>query len=145
MDTAKSGYRILNRRYALTGQPKIGGMSEVYSARDLATDRKVAVKIFTSGTLDSGYLHESYERELLALSQLKHPAILELLDHGIDEGTLLRFLVVEWVETDLRQFLAKSSFKEWDAFYFSIGQPLLEGLRFAHSRDLAHRAQDTAQ
>jgi superfamily I DNA and/or RNA helicase/serine/threonine protein kinase len=139
MGTTRSGYKLVNGQYGLTGEPKIGGMSEIYSARDLATDRKVAVKIFKSGTLDSSYLRESYEREVLALSQLKHPAIVELVDHGVDKETQLRFLVLEWVETDLHQFLAKTSFDKWDGFYFGMGRTLLEGLAFAHSRDLAHR------
>jgi serine/threonine protein kinase len=114
-------------------------MSEIYEARDLMTDTKVAVKMFTSGHLDSEILKESYNRELVALTQLKHPSIIELLDFGEDGETKNQFLVLEWVATDLKRLLQKALIGDWDRLYWAIGRPLIEGLSFAHARHVSHR------
>jgi serine/threonine protein kinase len=132
-------FRVLNNRYRISAPCNTGGMSEIYEARDLHTDSKVAVKIFTSGHLDLRVLKESFNRELLALTQLKHPSIVDLLDNGEDSQTGHQFLVLEWVDTDLRKLLQKTSIHDWDRLYWSIIRPLLEGLAFAHSRDVIHR------
>jgi serine/threonine protein kinase len=132
-------FRLLNNRYRISAPCNTGGMSEIYEARDLLTDSKVAVKIFTSGHLDLRVLKESFNRELLALTQLKHPSIVELLDNGEDSETGHQFLVLEWIDTDLRRLLQKTVINDWDRLYWSIIRPLLEGLVFAHSRDVIHR------
>jgi len=68
--------RIVNGRYALDQKPRTGGMSEVYPAFDLANDAtKVAVKLFTRGEIEDDILKETYEREVRALKELKHPSI----------------------------------------------------------------------
>jgi len=131
--------RLLNGRYRLSVPAHTGGMAEIYESRDVVTDAKVAIKLFTSGHLEMAVLRESYQRELLALSQLKHPSIVQLLDQGEDIETGHPYLVLEWVDTDLKRLLQKTAFKEWDRLYWSIARPILEGLRFAHSRNFIHR------
>jgi serine/threonine protein kinase len=102
--------RLLNEQYRLSVPAHIGGMAEIYESRDILTDAKVAIKLFTSGHLEMDVLRESYQRELLALSQLKHQSIVQLLDHGEDRQTGHPFLVLEWVDTDLRRLLQKTVF-----------------------------------
>ena len=61
-------------------------MSEVYPAFDLASGaKKVAVKLFRKGEIEDDILKETYEREVRALKELKHPSIVELLDSGVDK------------------------------------------------------------
>ena len=132
-------FRFLNRRYRITSPSHTGGMAEIYKSRDAFTDVNVAIKLFTSGRLEMDVLKESYQREIRALSQLKHSSIVQLLDNGQDEETGYPFLVLEWIETDLRRLLQTTSFGAWDWLYWSIGRPIIEGLAFAHSRDFIHR------
>src|SRR6202044_2879562 len=114
-------------------------MGEVYAARDLLTDMKVAVKLLTAGHLDAGILRESFEREVRSLSQLRHPSIVNLLDQGEESQTNTPFIVLDWVESDLSAFLESSRFETWDHLYSSLLRPLLEGLSEAHSRGISHR------
>ena len=114
-------------------------MSEVYAARDLLTDAKVAVKLLTAGHLDAGILRESFEREVRSLGQLRHPSIVNLLDQGEDPETRTPFIVLDWVDSDLSSFLQSSRFESWDHLYSLLLRPLLEGLSEAHSRGISHR------
>jgi serine/threonine protein kinase len=131
--------RFLNGRYRLAAPLYTGGMAEIYQSRDVKTDDSVAVKLFTSGRLEMEVLKESYKRELLALSQLKHPSIVQLLDYGEDNQTGCSFLVLEWIDTDLQRFLRAAKPRNWDRLYWSIARPIIEGLSFAHSRHFIHR------
>ena len=67
--------RVISGRYALIHTPRVGGMSEVYPAIDLANGVKVAIKLFTRGKVEDDILKETYEREVRALKELKHPSI----------------------------------------------------------------------
>jgi hypothetical protein len=57
----------------------MGGMSEVFPAIDFANRAsKVAVKLFTRGEIEDDILRETYDREIRAPKELKHPSIVEL-------------------------------------------------------------------
>ncbi|MFP5263375.1 MAG: AAA domain-containing protein [Blastocatellia bacterium] len=115
-------------------------MAEVYEATDVQEGgRKVALKLFKQSALEPSLLHESYKRETRALKELKHPSIVQLLDFGVDEKTNHPFIVMEWVPHNLSEWIQKSPPEGWDSFYDQIGQPILDALDYAHSRDCIHR------
>ena len=77
---------LLADRYRILGSLGRGGQGRVFEGRDLRTDRRVAIKRYTLGV-------ERAARELRALAAVRHPHLVELLDHGPDaEG---RLFVVE--------------------------------------------------
>src|SRR5258708_26062309 len=117
--TIKNPVRIVGGRYLLLAESKAGGMAEVFSARDIQTDTKVAVKILSAGHLGAGILTESFEREIRSLSQLRHPAIVKLLDHGFDEQTGFHFIVLDWIESDLSALIETHPIDSWDQFFSS--------------------------
>ena len=132
--------RMLNNRYALIGQPVGGGMSEIYAAYDLENNgTKVAVKLIQHSALGDTVLKETREREIRALQGLKHPAIVELCDVGVDSTTGNSFLVLEWMDSDLQKQLSIRPYEAWDAFYAEVGKPILQALDFAHCRGIIHR------
>ncbi len=133
--------RFINDRYALSPNPlSSGGMAHVYQASDMLDDlRRVAVKEFKHGQIEADILAESFRRETLALQELKHPGIMELLDSGKDETTGNYFLVLEWVEKDLATLLKESPPDGWDSFWEAVALPVLEALAFSHSRSIIHR------
>ncbi|MEK6285626.1 MAG: AAA domain-containing protein [Acidobacteriota bacterium] len=132
--------RIINNQYALTPLVKKGGMAEVYRAADLYhSGRTVALKLFTAANVDEDMVAESFKRETLALKELKHESIVELLDVGTDRETGRHFIVLEWIEGDLSDWLTTSSLTGWDSFYETIGQDVLRALAFAHNRNVIHR------
>lgn len=139
-DVAKSGTRLINGRYALTANPRRGGMAEVFAASDLSTDaRKVAVKLFKEEYTHSELLAEAFRRECQALQDLHHPHIVKLLDTGKDTQTNRHFLVLEWLDHDLSEWLPANPFAGWDDFFRDFGRPLLDALAFAHARQIIHR------
>lgn len=129
---------LLNGRYALSGEPIEGGAARVFKASDTASDlRLVAIKFFTERH-DTRLAGEFFARECRALQELKHPAIIELLDWGVDEERGERFLVLEWMPSTLADRRAHG-FEGWDSYYDEIGRPVLDALAFAHGRGVWHR------
>jgi len=72
--------------YEILSQIGVGGMGEVYKARDTRLDRIVAIKI------SHQRFSERFEREARVVAALNHPNICQLYDVGPD------FLVMEFVE-----------------------------------------------
>ncbi|MEG4998123.1 AAA domain-containing protein [Microcoleus sp. B4-D4] len=132
--------RLINDRYAISPNPRSGGMADVYRARDYdREERLVAVKEFKHGQIEADILAESFRRETQALEELKHPGIMELLDSGKDETTGNYFLVLEWMDKDLATLLKESPPDGWDSFWKAVALPMLEALAFSHSRRIIHR------
>ncbi|MCT7953177.1 AAA domain-containing protein [Ancylothrix sp. C2] len=132
--------RLINSRYALSPDPRSGGMADVYQAIDMVEGlRRVAVKVFKDRQIEADILAESFRRETQALQELKHSGIVELLDYGTDEITGNYFLVLEWMEKDLTAFLKESPPDCWDSFWKAVALPTLEALAFSHSRGIIHR------
>jgi serine/threonine protein kinase len=132
--------RLINDRYAISPNPRSGGMADVYQASDMLDDlRRVAVKEFKHGQIEADILAESFRRETQALQELKHPGIVELLDSGKDETTGNYFLVLEWMEKDLATLLKESPPDGWDSFWKAVALPVLEALAFSHNRRIIHR------
>jgi eukaryotic-like serine/threonine-protein kinase len=74
----------------------VGGMGEVYKARDRRLDRIVAIKLLPQQAADRPDRRARFETEARAISALSHPHICTLFDIGEDAGR--RFLVMEYVE-----------------------------------------------
>ncbi len=76
---------VLGGRYECTKRIGSGGMGEVYLARHMGLDRDVAVKLLT---LTSGNpsqqerIRERFRREAVALSRLRHPNTVQVIDFG---------------------------------------------------------------
>jgi len=127
--------KIINNQYVLAPNPKSGGMAYVYKATDMRNDqRTVAVKLFNHDSIEGKILTETFKRETEALKELKHKGIVKLFDSGIDNQTDQYFLVLEWMEQNLFEWLPDSRAKAgWDDFAELVALPLLEALAFAHS------------
>ena len=82
-------YQIL----ALIG---VGGMGQVYRARDTRLERQVAIKVISAPTKGNDAALERFQREARAIAALTHPHICTLYDVG-REGDV-EFLVMECLE-----------------------------------------------
>ena len=89
---------VASGRYITRGNPKSGGLSSLYRATDIETSSMVALKIFRGEGGTDEVIEESFRREAQALSDLKHPHIVRILDSGRDEENNVHFIVMEWVE-----------------------------------------------
>jgi serine/threonine protein kinase len=90
--------------YELTSILGVGGMGEVYLARDGRLDRDVALKVLPSALTVDGERLLRFKREALVLASLNHPNI--AIIHGLEESdppagsgqAAVRALVLELVE-----------------------------------------------
>jgi serine/threonine protein kinase len=126
-------------RYITLGNPRSGGIASVYKAMDADTSKTVALKVFRTGDGTDEVIEESFRREAQALSDLRHPNVVRILDSGRDEKNAAHFIVMEWIENDLRAFFEKERFEKWADYYKKVGKAVLDGLVFAHSRSTVHR------
>jgi serine/threonine protein kinase len=74
----------------------VGGMGEVYRARDTRLGRDVAIKVLPPAFANDGDRLARFEREARVLARLDHPHIGTI--HGIEESDGLRALVLALVE-----------------------------------------------
>ena len=117
--------------YEVIASIGVGGMGEVYKARDTRLDRTVAVKILPAAIAGDPQFHERFHREARALSQLTHPHICTLYDVGEHDGTA--FLVMELLGGEtLAARLTKGA--------LPLSQALTIAIEVASALDAAHRA-----
>ncbi len=131
---------LLAGRFAIQKQVCRGGMSTVYRAFDIESEKPVAVKLLNIDVHLPAITAESYRRELDALSNLRHENILRILAHGTDDKGV-PFLALEWMECDLleRKNRRSPEFNGWDDFASRILLPIVDALAYAHGNDRCHR------
>ena len=123
------GYRLVS----LLG---VGGMAEVYRARDEALDRDVAVKVLPQAlALDPGYV-QRFRDEGRRVAALDHPHVVPVYQFG-DEGGLL-FLVMPLLRESLRDRMIRSGTLPPLAAA-RITLEIAEALDAAHALGLVHR------
>jgi serine/threonine protein kinase len=116
--------------YEIVSAVGVGGMGEVYRARDSRLDRTVAIKILPSHHSSDSGLRQRFEREGRTISKFSHPNICTLHDIGTHDG--LDYLVMEYIEGDtLEQRLSKGP--------VAPPQALVYGIQIADALDKAHR------
>jgi len=114
----------------------VGGMGEVYLARDPRLDRAVALKILPSDlTVDADRL-QRFLREAKAASALNHPNVATIHDVGNSGG--LNFIVMEYVEGHtLAAVIAERPLTS--AEILDIGIQVTDALEAAHAKGITHR------
>jgi tetratricopeptide (TPR) repeat protein len=111
-------------------------MGVVYCALDEKLDRKVALKVLSSGTLADESARRQFHKEALALAKLNHPNIETIYQFGSQDG--LDFLVMELIPgLPLSEKLKEGPLSERDVLRFGV--QLCEGLAAAHSHGVIHR------
>lgn len=80
--------------YQILGELGRGGMGVVYRARHVASERAVALKTVGNYSQSSAGGLESLRREIHALTQIRHPGVVRIVDHGVHHG-------VPWYAMDL--------------------------------------------
>ena len=117
--------------YEVVSAIGVGGMGEVYKARDTRLDRVVAVKVLREHLATDPDRRARFDREARAISKLNHPHICTLYDVGHDSG--IYYLVVEYLDgQSLADRLKKGA--------LPIDQALAIAIDIASALDAAHRA-----
>src|SRR5689334_23085426 len=117
--------------YEVVGPLGVGGMGEVYRARDTRLGREVAIKILPAELSKDVLRKQRFEREAKTISSLSHPHICVLYDVGHQDG--IDYLVMECVEGEtLAKRLEKGP--------LPLEQVLKYGAQIADALDKAHRS-----
>jgi eukaryotic-like serine/threonine-protein kinase len=74
----------------------VGGMGEVYRARDTRLQRDVAIKVLPEAFVSDPDRLAHFEREAQLLASLNHPHIAAI--YGLEESSGLRARILELVE-----------------------------------------------
>ena len=114
----------------------VGGMGEVYRARDRRLDRDVAIKVLPQFvSFDHDRLHR-FEQEAKAAAALNHANILAVFQMGTYEGA--PYLVSELLEGEtLREQLKHGPIPLKEATDYAI--QIVHGLAAAHGKGVVHR------
>ncbi len=114
----------------------VGGMGEVYRARDTKLGREVALKLLPDYLAKDKESLARLEREALLLASINHPNIETL--HGFEESDGLRFLVMELVPGEtLSEKLTGARLGLEESL--SIARQTAEALEAAHEKGIIHR------
>jgi hypothetical protein len=114
----------------------VGGMGEVYRARDTRLGRIVALKRLRAHLAASQEGCQRFEREARAASALNHPHICMLHDVGSHDG--VEFLVMELVEGEpLAARLERAALPMTDAL--QCAAQMADALAAAHRCGIVHR------
>ena len=122
--------------YEIVKQIGVGGMGEVYLAKDTKLDRFVALKILNENFSRHEINRSRFIQEAKAASGLNHPNILVI--HEIGETANAHFIVSEYIEgKTLREILANSLLNLSEILDISI--QIANALATAHEAHLVHR------
>ena len=127
----------LDGRYEIIRQIGIGGMANVYRAKDLATNTTVAVKILRDEFSDSEDFIRRFKNESKAVSLLNHPNIIKVLDVNVTEK--IQYIVMELIDgITLKEYIDQRKVLSWKETVKFTTQ-LLEALAHAHQKGIVHR------
>src|SRR5436190_8675316 len=122
--------------FTIVGPIGVGGMGEVYRARDPKLGRDVAIKVLPAMfTVDADRLAR-FEREARTLAALNHPHIGAI--YGLEESDGVLALVLELVEgPTLAERIADGRIPVPESL--AIARQIAEALEAAHEKGIVHR------
>ena len=149
---------VLNDKWVILELIGKGGMGEVYQAHQLNLKRDVAIKVISREwlqTLEDDVEEiekglQRFRREVQAMSQIRHPNVLQIFDYGSDtikkdgEDSFIEYIVMEYIPgATLRFTMSEEGFhpdqetiKDWLEDHFL---PVLDGVQAIHELGMVHR------
>ena len=121
---------VVEGKYLLERELGVGGMGQVFLARDTIIDRQVAIKVLHKSLADDESVRQRFTTEAKAIARLRHPNCVMLYDFGISNDLDALFAVFEYVEGD--------SLEKWVGQQCPIGAVLELGRQIASGMDHAH-------
>ncbi|HEU4480868.1 MAG TPA: Stk1 family PASTA domain-containing Ser/Thr kinase [Actinomycetota bacterium] len=132
-----SATRTYGGRYAVIERVGVGGMAEVYRARDELLGRDVALKVLSERLSKDRSFVERFRREAQSAANLNHPNIVSLYDYGSDEGSY--FIVMEFIEGRSLADIIRDEGPLMPERAAEIASDVSKALGRAHSAGIVHR------
>ncbi len=128
---------IVFGRYVLRRELARGCMGSVWIGLDKRLQREVAVKLMQRNMVDHHEARSRFEREAMAVAQLRSPHIVQIFDYGIDHE--IPFIVMELLEgDDLKARLKRLKTLSLEQTSQLVAQAA-KGLAAAHAASIIHR------
>ncbi len=122
--------------YEMMGKIGSGAMGCVWKARELATNREVAVKFLEPARLCSATAKRRFEREVRLAAQLEHPHIARVYGTGIQDGQY--YYVMELVHGGtLDRYIRTNKLSQRETL--QLIKRICMAVDYAHSCGVIHR------
>jgi len=130
------GVRLAGR-YEIQEQIGIGGMANVYKARDLIDDITVAVKILKDEFIQNEEFLRRFRNEAKAIAGLSHPNIVKVYDVIYNDD--VPAIVMEYIDgITLKEYIEREGVLKWkEALHYTV--QILRALQHAHDKGIVHR------
>lgn len=125
---------VIDGRFALESERGRGGMGTVWRARDVQTQRPIALKVLHEASRDQV---DRFAREGALLASISHPAIVAYVAHGTTaEG--LPYVAMEWLDGEnVAERLARQPLSLLESI--DLAGSALRALSAAHRHGIVHR------
>jgi|CZKU01.1.fsa_nt_gi serine/threonine-protein kinase len=128
---------VIAERFRLSRQLGQGGMGSVWLATHLALDIPCAVKFIEGEIAQLPEAQARFEREAKAAAQLRSPHVVQILDHGVFQGT--PYIAMELLDgEDLGKRLQRIGRMAPHDVFRVVGQ-VCRALTKAHGLGIVHR------
>src|SRR5262245_18053181 len=132
--TLSAGTRL--GAYEIVSPLGVGGMGEVYRARDTSLKRDVAIKVLPEAFSQDPDRLARFQREAELLASLNHPNIAAI--YGLERSEAGTAIVLELVEGEtLADLIARGALPIDDAL--PIAREIADALEAAHDKGIVHR------
>jgi serine/threonine protein kinase len=128
---------IIGGRYEILEPIGAGGMGAVFKARQISTDKLVALKVLSATFGDNDINLQRFQREAKTAAALSHQNLVTVIDYGSEDGRA--FLVLELVPgITLSQWLKENGCLTVTQFQ-SLFRQVCRGLAHVHAAGIVHR------
>ena len=128
---------ILSERYEIIEKIGVGGMAEVYRAKDYKLDRVVAIKVLKPEYSSDPVVVAKFRKEATAAAGLSHNNIVSVYDLG-QQGDI-DFIVMEYVNgITLREYIQRRGQLNSEEI-LKITAKIADALKVAHENNIIHR------
>jgi eukaryotic-like serine/threonine-protein kinase len=131
---------VLGKRYAVEGLLGRGGMGEVFSALDLESGARVALKAVLPTRADDPRAIRQLRREHQLMSRVRHPNVCRVHEMGVhddDARDVIHFMTMEWLRGSslrARQCPGRRRVAE----ILLVARQVLRALEAVHSAGVVH-------
>jgi serine/threonine-protein kinase len=114
-----------------------GGMAAVFLGRDLALDRRVAIKVMLPDLINVQGVQDRFVIEARTAAHLDHPGIVTV--YAVKQRGGLLFIAMKYIEGYTLEAVLRSQGQIDPAAAALIGSRVAEALSFAHGEGVVHR------
>lgn len=129
--------QVLDGRFQITDVINRSGMATIFKARDLKSDRDVAVKVPLMQYESDPAFYTRFQREETIAASLDHPYILHIVPVGEEKSR--PYIVMEYLTGQTLRQAMRSMERMPVANALEIAGQICEALEYLHGREIIHR------